>query len=93
MLEELECPHCGENYLHQIKVDVFQRSEDEESVFHVQVGNTRIAKTAVVNNNRSGNPSLRRNGLTITFSCETCEETPKLDLAQHKGCTLVTWRK
>jgi hypothetical protein len=36
-------------------------------------------------------PSDRRDGLTITFSCETCEDLPVLSIVQHKGLTLVGW--
>jgi len=89
----LKCPSCGGDFLHQIKVDVFERDEDDQKVLHVQVGESKIVKSIVVNNDISGNPSLRRHGLTISFRCETCEDKPKLDFAQHKGSTLVTWRE
>ena len=90
---KLICPSCGGDSLHQIKVDVFERDEDEKKVLHAQVGKSKIVKSIVVSNYISGNPSLRRQGLTISFSCETCEYEPKLDFAQHKGVTLVTWRE
>ena len=93
MLEDdmLLCPNCGGINLHQIKVDVFERGEDEEDVLHTQVGPEKSFKSFVVKNEISGNPSLRRHGMTIKFMCETCDAKPKLHFAQHKGITLVNW--
>ncbi len=89
----LICPSCGGDFLHQGRVDVFERDEDDVQVLHVQVCGAKIVKAAVVNNDMSTNPSLRRQGLTVSFSCETCKARPKLDFSQHKGSTLVTWRE
>jgi hypothetical protein len=39
----------------------------------------------------TGNPSERRDGLTIAFRCELCSATPMLRIEQSKGITFVTW--
>lgn len=84
---ELLCPNCGFNYLHHEKVDVFERSEDAESGLHVSVSGVK----AETNTALSGNPSARRDGLTVTFSCEGCDAKPVLTIAQHKGQTFVNF--
>ena len=40
----------------------------------------------------SGNPSDRRHGLAVAFTCEACPFQGELTVAQHKGATLVGWR-
>jgi hypothetical protein len=82
---ELKCPSCGNNYLHHEKVEVFERGEDEEKGLHVTIENGAVT----TNNNLSGNPSSRRHGLLVHFSCEGCKATPVLSLSQHKGNTWV----
>jgi hypothetical protein len=74
----LECPACGGNYLRHGKIEVFERAEDESAGLHVSVTN--------------GNPSSRRNGLSVCFKCEQCHATPVLNIAQHKGNTWVDFK-
>jgi hypothetical protein len=38
-----------------------------------------------------GNPSARRGAVVIEFSCEGCGHHSLLEMAQHKGQTLVRW--
>ena len=38
------------------------------------------------------NPSARREGILIHFSCEACHERPVLEIDQHKGPTFARWR-
>ena len=90
--DKLECPFCGGDFLHQIKVDVFERWEDQTTVFHVHTNMEQTVKSQIVNNERSNNPSLRRHAVSITFECEECSKKPILCLIQHKGCTYVEWR-
>lgn len=80
------CPQCDGNYLHHLTVEVFSRSrEDSEEGLHILVeGNTFRANTDMI-----GNPSGRRNGLKIGFSCETCEFKTEMIIQQHKGQTFV----
>ncbi len=82
---KLKCPSCGSSYLHHEKVEIFERGEDEEKGLHVVVENG-VVKT---DTNMSGNPSARRHGLKIYFSCEECKTKPVLSISQHKGNTFV----
>ena len=81
----LKCPSCGLHCLHHEKVEIFERGEDEEMGLHVTVEN-RVVKTDI---NISNNPSLRRHGLKICFSCEGCKAKPVLSISQHKGSSYV----
>jgi hypothetical protein len=83
---ELLCPSCGLRYLHHEVIEIYERSEDEEEGLHVTVerGKTLKADTCL-----KGNPSNRRHGLTIEFSCEGCAHRPKLSISQHKGETYI----
>ncbi len=86
---ELECPGCGGSYLHHVKVEVFDRSEDQEDGLHVVVGHQDVQ----VNEHMNGNPSRRRHGLKIYLECENCECNPVLIVSQHKGQTYVDLRR
>jgi hypothetical protein len=95
-LVNLPCPRCGSEYLHQGKVTVYDRGEDAETYLKTEVG----AKIVVQHVRASGqdNPSERRDGVAIEFSCENCETKdpggPRLEftIAQHKGRTEMRWR-
>lgn len=85
----LICPSCGSLNLHHNRVEVFERRhEDSPEGFHVAVDCD--ASTAIVDSAIIGNPSERRGGISVTFWCERCEGTSRLDLAQDKGRTLVS---
>lgn len=81
----LECPSCGSDYLHQRKTDIYERGEDENSGLHVRVE----GKQSTTDGNLEGNPSGRRNGITIQFWCEGCGAKPVMSIYQHKGQTFV----
>jgi hypothetical protein len=99
----LVCPGCGGDYLHQRAVTAYNRDEDAK---HTRV--TVVAETGfsdhIVRSERCDNPSSRRDGIAITFTCENCHEggsddgpaffdTPlELTIAQHKGHTEFAWR-
>ena len=85
---ELICPSCGFNYLHHEKVEVFERGEDATHGVHVTVADTK----ATCDTSHEGNPSARRHGLKIYFSCEGCAAKPVLSLSQHKGNTYVDFQ-
>ncbi len=85
---ELECPGCGNNDLHHECIEVFDRSEDEPKGLHVTVNGGSVN----VDTDLKGNPSARRHGLAIHFSCEHCKAKPVLTIAQHKGKTYVDLR-
>lgn len=82
---ELKCPACGFNCLHHEKVEIFERTEDAEIGLHVTVSGGE----AETNTNLSGNPSPRRHGLLVYFSCEGCSAISTLSLIQHKGNTYM----
>lgn len=82
------CPKCGGEFLRHFRTVVCEPSREDsdegtEAVIN-SVGLTcahRITK----------NPSPRRNGIRIFFSCENCGATPQLLLAQDKGNSLLWW--
>jgi len=84
----LKCK-CGCENLHHERVTIFNRTEDEDRV--------RVAETDGVNcvmsiqdNDKSENPSSRRDGLIINTWCESgCQE--RLAIYQHKGATFFKW--
>ena len=69
---DLACPTCNEGYLHQIRVDTFFRdSEDSERGMHVNADrHSMLGDQSMV-----GNPSSRRDGVKIYFTCEFCHTT------------------
>ena len=89
---DLLCPRCGADNLHHGDVEVFDRSEDEEQILKT-VATGHSAQLTSVPNAGSGNPSARRHGLRIGFSCEQCGDEPMyLTIAQHKGSTEIGWQ-
>ena len=87
----LLCPRCRGNCLHHGHVTVYDRSEDEPRITKTTVDGP-VANMTAVENNGSGNPSLRRGGIAISFACELCSAHSELTIAQHKGSSLVEWR-
>lgn len=83
----LKCPDCKESYLHQGKVEVFNRIEDDTHGTHCVVERDEV----IVDRDISGNPSSRRQGILISFYCEVCEKVRKLSIVQHKGIALIKW--
>jgi len=89
--EGLMCPNCDSFNLHHRTVTVFDRYEDAEMT-HVITVKRGIPTTHRVPSRGCGNPSTRRDGLTIDFECENCEAGLTLQIAQHKGSTYLSWR-
>ena len=83
----LLCPNCGDSWLHHEKVDVFERKEDEEKGLHVTIKGSEY----FVDDDLTGNPSSRRNGLKVGFYCEMCDAISTLSISQHKGNTFVSF--
>lgn len=84
----LQGPNGCEN-LHQESVEIFDRSEDCDTGLHVWA---KLGEPILVDENMSGNPSTRREGLKIKFSCECCEgRVHTLNITQHKGETFMFW--
>lgn len=79
----LNCPNCSSIYMRQCKIEIFERGEDDKQGNHVIVDGDNIS----VDRSMADNPSARRQGMRIYFSCEECKEKPKLAITQHKGQT------
>lgn len=84
---QLMCPKCGCDNLHQRAVDTYFRHEDATVGIHAHVGFSGVTTDMDV----KGNPSARRSGLFITFECEQCEGDKMLNIYQHKGTTFLGW--
>ena len=87
---ELLCPKCGESNAHHSRISVYQRSENRSWVQRIIIIGDKVTSNTVIS--EAGNPSLRRHGLAIEFSCEQCGSIGELTIAQHKGQTLINWR-
>ena len=83
----LNCKNCGFEYLHREKTEAFERTEDAAFGLHVKIEND----SATTDTCLELNPSPRRDGLTIEFSCEGCKERSVLSIYQHKGYTLLSY--
>jgi hypothetical protein len=82
----LLCPNCGGDYLHQVKTQVFEREEDSDEGQHITVERTTFS----FNSDIRDNPSPRRQGITIEFTCEMCDSITYLHVYQHKGQTILS---
>lgn len=87
---ELVCPRCDGANLHHGTVRMWERGEDVAQVTLYTIDAPDFSARVAPN---AGNPSLRRHGMAIQFSCELCGGTSELTVAQHKGCTLMAWRE
>ena len=94
--EQLKCPICGDGYLHQSLVEVYQRDgEDAPKGFAVSVDYPSMK----LETSQAENPSRRRSGIRIYFLCENCEERYEgnnyplmsLIIIQNKGNTYIEW--
>jgi len=81
----LRCAGCDGDYLHQVKVDVFERREDADEGIHASITGSGMT----VDSDLTDNPSGRRHGLTIRFACEFCSTESVVTIAQHKGQTFL----
>ena len=71
---------------------MFDRHEDEVEETETQArrgGDVSVRRVAAPG---SGNPSGRRHGLAVAFTCEACPFKGELAVAQREGATLVGWR-
>jgi hypothetical protein len=90
----LACPHCLYDYTHQEKVEVFIRDDVDgiKTTINHQI-------TTVSKDDMETNPSTRRDGIRIYYSCESCHSYDEgygsgsnpplyeLLIYQHKGQT------
>jgi hypothetical protein len=74
---------------------MFDRPQDGETAKRSPIDGTS-AKVGLVPSASSGNPSSRRGGLCISFTCEACkgidDNVLELTISQHKGTTEIGWR-
>ena len=63
--------------------------EDRAEGLHVKIGHDSVVQSTSM----AGNPSDRRDGMTIAFSCEGCGGGINLKIVQHKGTTYCTFDK
>lgn len=84
----LLCPSCGESNLHHCIVGVYNRvMEDSTHGIHLEVNGGVVTQ----DKDLSGNPSKRRNGIAISFTCEQCDDEHILNIIQHQGQTKIGW--
>ena len=81
----LHCPACDGFYLHQAHTEIFNRDEDAGEGTHVVIESNNVQ----TNLDLTGNPSGRRHGLTVHFTCESCPANVQMHIYQHKGNTFV----
>ena len=91
----LSCPRCSEGMLRSKAVTVYDREPDDEMVARTVVQSGLVSSTVMPSSDE--NPSRRRHGIVISFSCETCDfekpaPTIELVVLQHKGMTQIGWR-
>ena len=88
----MKCPACSYFYTHQEYYEIFQRLEDCSGIRTV----VQLNQTTV-DTNMKGNPSYRRDGMRMFFTCEGCHGSPdesenppmfELLIYQHKGVTI-----
>jgi hypothetical protein len=84
----LLCGGCGEFCTHFRSLHVFMRGEDHDHGLRLDVD---MARSQVSTSTRmgDGNPSSRRDGLALTFTCEFCKHITEVTFAQHKGTTFI----
>lgn len=87
----LLCPECGGRNLHHGVVEVFNREgEDSDKGLHVTVsGRDWEDAHKDYDQDLSLNPSSRRDGVLIHLECEGGCGPFVLQIAQHKGETLM----
>ena len=100
----MSCARCNSDYLHQYKIEVFARQEDQEKYTSYTVYNgephpdtssqERKCLGLVVDQDKPQplNPSDRRQGVNMHFWCELCGHITKLSIGQHKGCEYLEYR-
>lgn len=84
----LLCGNCNGMYLHMGYVDTYIRTtEDSETGNHTKVIGSKTER----DDEMYGNPSERRDGVTLSFTCEDCNAVNFLSLAQNRGHTMIGW--
>jgi len=79
---------CGSEYMRHQLVDVFVRDVEDGPVNCVGVS----GKTVEFYTGAVDCPSARRDAVVVTVHCEQCELVWDLQVIQHKGQTLLTFK-
>lgn len=86
--DSIKCPTCSEDYTHISKVELFFRDkEDSDTGIRIETDGEAISVGKDVSKSK-GNPSGRREGMRIIFSCEF-GHVFELVIQQHKGTNYV----
>ena len=94
------CPSCGDNVLHQQAIDVFFRREgysESHGVGIVPKEKGLLRGTMDIKSPFMSNPSDKRDGINILFTCENCTHPLRdahcfvLTLSQDHGRTIMKW--
>ena len=91
----IKCPSCGGDYLHQVGVELVIRDEEDGPASLVEATKDGVsvkrmtAKEAYIE-------AGRRDLFKIIFNCEECSFGPGgnsygLWIKQHKGITIMEW--
>ena len=84
----LETP-CGGDGLHQMRISIFSRTEDDDAIgMQVDCYDGSMRHLDPVHN-----PSPRRQGIRIVYSCEHCAVDHSLVMFQHKGVEYMKWEE
>lgn len=86
--DALECPACGCESIHQDNCATYWRDEEDS-----KIGTSTFSRAGKASfcHDMNGNPSSRRDGISISFWCECCDVISRLDIIQHKGSTYIVW--
>lgn len=77
------------NYLHLCGIQVFSRhQEDADHGIKISMFNDDI----VITDDITGNPSLRRDAVSLYFNSEGCKPI-RMDVIQHKGISYVEFHE
>lgn len=92
----LLCPICESEYLHQIHVHVFNRkseSSKDQKITTIENtgGDESVLEHLPAHPLPPKNPSHRRQGLSIDFTCEDCHAPSRLHIYQYKGTSHIEW--
>lgn len=80
------CPNCGGENLHQDSKAIYHRkTEDSTTGLRIRVHDQQFIDDDAM----ESNPSDRRDGMRINFSCETCDAISELQIIQHKGTEYI----
>lgn len=95
--ESIQCPSCGESYLHHTEILINARKEDSDTGTCVHVSGIGDPCHGPIETRQTDGASMalsispRRGGMLITFECECCDASPRLAIYQHKGQTCIQW--